>query len=100
MTLSNDDKKRLRGIGHRLDPVVTIAAKGLSASVVQELERALNDHELIKIRLALPTRAERTGAITEICRQCGAELVQVIGHTALLLRGSNRPNPRLSRLPR
>lgn len=100
MNLSNDDKKRLRGIGHRLHPVVTIAAKGLSATLVAEIERALADHELIKIKLALPDREAKQAAVAEVCNAAGAQLVQAIGHTALLLRKADKPNPKLSNLLR
>ena len=49
MTLNNADKKRFRAIGHQLKPVITIAEKGLSENIQLELERALNDHELISL---------------------------------------------------
>ena len=52
MTISNEDKKHLRRLGHKLNPVVTVAAKGLTESVIAEIDRALNDHELIKVKLS------------------------------------------------
>ena len=51
MTSSNEDKKHLRRLGHNLKPVVTVAGNGLSENVSAEIARALNDHELIKIKL-------------------------------------------------
>ena len=54
MTSSNADKKYLRQLGHNLKPVVTIASKGLTESVQLEIERALNDHELIKLKKPNP----------------------------------------------
>ena len=59
MTTSNEDKKYLRRLGHNLKPVVTIAAKGLTEPVCAEIERALADHELIKIKLAVGDRAAK-----------------------------------------
>ena len=50
---TNQDIKQLRAIGHKLKPVVTIAGNGLSEGVITELDRALQDHELIKIKLAV-----------------------------------------------
>jgi len=46
MALSNAVRKRFRAIGHNLKPVVTIAQKGITENVHDELERALKDHEL------------------------------------------------------
>ncbi len=100
MTLSNDDKKHLRRLGHNLKPVVTVAGKGLSEAVLAELERALNDHELIKVKLAVGDNEAKRQAITEICEKLDAETVQTIGHIVLLLKRSDKPNPRLSNLLR
>jgi len=49
MSLSTATKKQYRTIGHGLNPVVTIAGNGLSAGVMAEIDRALEDHELIKV---------------------------------------------------
>src|SRR5690625_1751748 len=40
--------RALRALGHRLRPVVTVSERGLTEGVSAELERALEDHELIK----------------------------------------------------
>ena len=53
------DIKQLRAIGHKLKPVVTVAGNGLTDAVYAELERALSDHELIKIKLAVGSREAR-----------------------------------------
>ncbi|MBQ0720727.1 MAG: YhbY family RNA-binding protein [Gammaproteobacteria bacterium] len=100
MTLSNDDKKHLRGIGHKLNPVVTIASKGLTDSVAAELDRALDDHELIKVRLSVGDRDAKKVTIDETCKRLKAELVQTIGHVILLHRKAAKPNPKLSNLLR
>ena len=82
------------------EPVVTIAQKGLTDTVCQEIDRALNDHELIKISIKANTRQQRQTTLTAVCELSGAELIQAIGHVALLLRRSDKPDPRLSNLIR
>jgi RNA-binding protein len=98
--MSKRDSKQLRAIGHKLKPVVTVAAKGLSESVLVEIERALTDHELIKIKLVVGDRAARLAVSEEICDSTGAELIQSMGNILLLLRRSAQPDPRLSNLIR
>jgi RNA-binding protein len=49
--LSIHERKRLRQIGHVLNPVVMIGGQGLTDAVIEETLRALNDHELIKVKL-------------------------------------------------
>jgi len=97
---ANQDIKQLRTIGHKLKPVVTIAGNGLSDSVTAELERALNDHELIKLKLAVGSREARSAVTEEICASLGAQLVQSIGNVVVILRRTQKPDPRLSNLIR
>lgn len=97
---SNQDIRQLRAIGHKLNPTVTVAGKGLSEGVMAELERALNDHELIKVRLAVGSREAKAAVSRDICQQTGAELVQSIGNVILILRRTDNPDPNLSNLIR
>ncbi len=89
MSLSNSQKRYLRGLGHRLKPVVTVADKGLTETVAAEIETALDRHELIKIKLRQP-RERRTDAMRRIVELTGAELVHSIGQVACYYR----PNPK------
>ncbi len=94
------DSKQLRAIGHKLKPLVTVAGNGLSENVVAELERALSDHELIKVKLAVGGKDARSDISREICEATGAQLVQSIGNIILLLRRTANADPRLSNLMR
>ena len=98
MRMSKQDSKQLRAIGHKLKPVVTVAAKGLSESVVLEINRALNDHELIKVKLVVGGRDARRTMGEEIRDSTGAEIVQSMGNILLLLRRTAEPDPKLSNL--
>ena len=94
------DKKQLRAIGHQLKPVVTVAGAGLTDNVMSEIDRALHDHELIKIKIAVDDRELRQAYGEEICRRQTAEKVQTIGKILLVLRRNSRPNPKTSNLLR
>ena len=99
-TLSNVRKKELRTLGHSLKPIVMIAEKGITEAIDLELDRALNDHELIKIKINIGDPASRKQMAEEICRNHGAALVQSIGKIALILRHAKKPNAKLSNLLR
>ena len=98
--LNQRDKKRFRAIGHHLSPIVTIAGNGLSTSVLSELSRAIDDHELIKIRVLTGDRNECNVTIAEIKKQLDVEVIQSIGKVALVYKSSARPDPDLSNLRR
>ena len=84
--ISARQKRELRARSHHLKPVVQVGAAGPSAAVLAELDAALEAHELIKLRVRSPDRAARRELVETLCRQCGAELVNTIGHTAVLYR--------------
>lgn len=100
MSLDNNTRKLLRRIGHALTPVVTLGDNGLSESVAAELERALADHELVKIRITGADRERRRTLVPEVLAATGAEQVQAIGHVVLLYRKAEKPDPKLSNLLR
>jgi len=100
MTLSASDKKQYRAIAHNLNPVIMIGDKGLTEGLMDELNRALNDHELIKIKIAIGDRNIRGKIIEELVYKTGSELVQSIGKVAILLKKNPKPHPKLSNLLR
>ncbi|MCS2608230.1 YhbY family RNA-binding protein [Halomonas dongshanensis] len=101
MSLSQAQKKAFRSIGHHLNPVVTLSENGISENLVAELNRALNDHELIKIKLAIAERDDRAAMLEELLAQAGnVERVQTIGKTALLYRKNPKANVKLSNVSR
>ncbi len=97
--MNNKLKKRLRSIGHDLKPVVTIAGNGLSESVLAELNRALDDHELIKVKIA-GDRDERGEVVEQLRKLEETEVVQTIGGIALIYRPAREPDPALSNILR
>ncbi|WP_346796422.1 YhbY family RNA-binding protein [Halomonas sp. Bachu 37] len=100
MSLSQAQKKAYRSIGHHLNPVVIVSENGVSENLLAELNRALNDHELIKVKLALPERDDRAAMLDELLADSRAELIQKIGKMALLYRKNPQANPKLSNIAR
>lgn len=98
MPFTNEQKKAYRTIGHSLKPIVSVAGKGLTGSVLEELERALNDHELIKIKIAVGDRESRKQVLDDMLQATGSELVQQIGNMALILRKNPNAKAKLSNL--
>jgi RNA-binding protein len=86
MPLTDTQRKHLRRLGHDRDPVVLVGQAGLGPNLVAELDRALTDHELVKVRARVGDRDERDRILEQLATATGAELVQRIGHVALYYR--------------
>jgi RNA-binding protein len=94
-TLTPIQLRYLRGRGHALKPVIQVGQHGLTAAVLAETVRALDDHELIKVRVPGIDRSARNALIAALAVQSGSTLVSRIGHVALLFR----PHRTLTRYP-
>lgn len=84
--LSPIERQALKAKAHELDPLVTVADKGLSASVIREIDRTLKAHELIKIRANTDNREQRAEWLATICAALAAAPVQLIGKTLVIWR--------------
>lgn len=85
MNLTNSQIRYLRGLTHDINPVVMVGDKGLSKNVMAEIERALQHHELIKVRLRTD-RESRKAFARAIAEQCAAQPVHAIGQVACFFR--------------
>jgi len=84
--LSPIERKKLKARAHALDPIVHLGGKGLTEAVIAEIGRALDAHELIKVRAGSMERDERAAAFTEICARLAAQPVQHIGKVFVVYR--------------
>jgi RNA-binding protein len=84
--LSPVRRRALRAAAHHLNPVVSISQKGLTPSVLAEIDRCLKAHELIKLRLYGIEREVREPLFLEICAALGCAEVQHIGNLLVLWR--------------
>ena len=95
MTLNTKQKSYLRGLAHKLKPVVMIGNAGVTEGVINEIQSSLQHHELIKIRISGMGRPERQATVEAICGQTSSNLVTTIGHIAVLYRRADKPQIKL-----
>lgn len=98
--LSNQEIKHFRRIGHGLNPVVMLGNNGITDGVIEEVVRALHDHELIKIKVIGDDREERQAVIQDIAKKTNCIVAQTIGKVALLYKKNPKANPKLSNIAR
>jgi RNA-binding protein len=86
MALTEKQKKHLRRLAHPMNPIVMLGNAGLTDAVVAELDRALTDHELVKVSARVGDRGARDAALDEMASRTLSELVQRIGNVGVFYR--------------
>lgn len=84
--LNSKQRQFLKGLAHASNPVIQIGNAGMSPTLLDELDRALAHHELLKVRLPALERDVRAQMAAELSKEVNAELVQTVGRVALLYR--------------
>ncbi|MFW6237990.1 MAG: ribosome assembly RNA-binding protein YhbY [Halanaerobiales bacterium] len=84
--LNGKQRSFLRGQGNDLDPVIHIGKNGISEELVEQTDKALDDHELIKVRVLENSLFSTRQAADELAEKTNADVIQVIGSVFLLYR--------------
>ena len=79
-------RRALRGHGHALSPLVQIGKLGLTDAVIKQVTQALDDHELIKVKVGGECPVDRHEAADRLDREPGVDLVQMVGRVILLYK--------------
>lgn len=93
--LNPRERSAFRSRAHALEPVVLIGDGGLTPAVLSEIDRSLNAHGLIKIRVAGDDRTAREDILRQVCDGLNAAPVQHIGKILVIYRQKpDKPKPK------
>ncbi len=84
MSLTGAEKRKLRHEGRSLRPSVVVGAAGLSDAVLAEIDHRLRRGELVKVKM--PAGPARKSLSAELADRVGAELISLVGRSAVLYR--------------
>jgi RNA-binding protein len=84
--LTGKQRRYLRSLGHHLAPVVQVGKEGISEGLIGALAAALEQHELIKVRLGEQVEGDRREVAQALAEASKADLAGMIGRTLLLYR--------------
>ncbi|MBO4350448.1 MAG: ribosome assembly RNA-binding protein YhbY [Proteobacteria bacterium] len=92
--LKGAQRRQLRGLAHPLKPIVQVGQAGVTENVVKQLEQALFDHELVKVKVV--NTCEQTLEEVAIALTVGTQsaCVQQIGHILLFYK-ANPDEPKI-----
>lgn len=95
--LNSKQRKYLEKAAHDLQPVVIIGGAGLTEGVIQMVDNSLAAHELLKVKFN-EYKEDKHELTEQMCSQCDATLVRIIGNVAILYREAENPADRKFKL--
>ena len=96
-SITSTTRKKYRQIGHHLRPIVTVGTSGITGGVIDEMQRALHDHELIKVKLNIEKKSVRAREVKDLSTALNAHLIQLI-ENALYKKNPNAKSSSLSNI--
>jgi len=98
--LNGYQRKYLRGLAHGMKTTVMIGKKGITDMVINEIDEALDRHELIKVKFTdFKEKTQKKEFAHTIEEKTNSHLVGMIGHTVMLYRQSSDPKKRKISVP-
>lgn len=88
--LTTKERALLKGKASTMDPIFQIGKNGVTAAVIEEIEKALFDHELIKVSVLKTADLSAKSVISELADAVEAEAVQAIGNRIILYKRSKK----------
>ena len=89
MALASKTRALLRSKAQSLNPVVMVGHDGISEGVIEALDKALDDHELVKVRFQ--DFKDNTKVLSqELEKATSSDLVATTGFTAVFYRKKDK----------
>ena len=98
--LKGSQRKYLRGLAHKLNPAAFVGQKGITPSLTDEINMALDATELIKIKFSDHKEKElKTALVEEIASITKSHVAGMVGHVVILFRQHADPEKQKIKLP-
>jgi RNA-binding protein len=91
--LNNKQISHLKGLGQLLEPVVRVGHAGLSEAFIASLNKALDDHELVKVKFS-DFKDQKKELSPKLAELTGSRLIMRVGNVAVLYREQADPAKR------
>lgn len=92
--ITGKQRAKLKALSHGVRPLIQIGKAGSTEGFYQQLDKLLEDHELVKMVVLKNSPEELEGIIPEILEKTQSEFVQSIGNKLTIYRKS-KENPRI-----
>ncbi|MEQ3346637.1 ribosome assembly RNA-binding protein YhbY [Peptoniphilus senegalensis] len=86
--LTGKERAYLKGLAQNIDPLIQLGKDGINEGFLKQIDKLLEDHELVKIKVLQNAPVEVDEIVDEILEKTGAEFVQKIGKKLTIYRES------------
>ena len=83
--INSKQRSKLRAMAHHLKPMVIIGKAGIIDGAINSIDKALDDHELIKVKLGHDKKI-KDEFVDVVKNKLSAFLVGNVGHTFIIFR--------------
>ena len=91
--LNNKQISHLKGLGQLLEPVARVGHAGLSDAFIVSLNKALDDHELVKVKFSA-LKDQKKLLSPQLATLTNSRLIMRVGNVAVLYREQADPEKR------
>ena len=92
--ITTKQRAYLRKLAQTLDPIFQVGKNGVTDTLIQDLENALEARELIKITLLNTIPYDKETISREIEEKTASQIVQIVGNKLTLYKQSTK-NPKI-----
>ncbi len=85
-SLTSAQRRQLKSLAHPLDAIVQVGAKGITRGLLDAIDQALTDHELIKVRVQESCPVPRKEAAAQLADPVDAHEIGLVGRVVILYR--------------
>ena len=97
--LTSKQRAYLRGLANSMETLFQVGKNGITQTLIQQTDEALEARELIKLRCLETAGITTRVAADTLAERCRANVVPVIGSKLVLYRPASDPKDRKISLP-
>jgi len=96
-SLTGAQKRKLKSLAHDYKPVVMIGQNGVTENIIKAMDKALFDHELIKLKF-IAFKEDRKAISLDLAEKTLSGFVGLIGNMAIFYRRNPEDDKRKIRV--
>lgn len=86
--MKGKQRSYVKKLANPMKPLTQIGKEGLTENVLSQIDKLLNDHEIVKINVLNSSMISAKEAASEVCEALTAEFISALGNKFVVYRES------------